>query len=468
MSRLTVYDALRGNVAGHFSTHYLPFRFLPIAYRFMKIAYLASGAAGMYCGSCLHDNTLAAALLGLGEDVVLVPIYTPIRTDERDVSEQRVFFGAINAYLQQKSRLFRHTPAWLDKLWDRPALLRLVGGFGASVDPARLGDLTVSMLRGEVGNQRKELEKLVDWLLDEVRPDVVHLSNAMMLGLARIIAQRCGPPVICSLSGEDIFLEKLRPPHYEYAKRLLVERADDAHAFTALNHYYADRMADYLSVDRRRIHVIPHGLHLDGHRARNKPVDGEPLRIGYLARICEDKGLHLLVAACELLASRKDLPRFELHAAGYLGAGDRGYLRELQGRVAQGPLAGKFYYHGEIDRQGKIQFLQSLDVFSTPSVYRESKGLPLLEAWANAVPAVVPAHGTYPELIADTGGGLLCLPQQADDLAEKLAELLGDLPRATALGLAGQQAVQTRYHAGAMAEQTRSLYLELLNPPESP
>ncbi|MCG8450481.1 MAG: glycosyltransferase family 1 protein, partial [Pirellulales bacterium] len=178
----------------------------------MKIAYLAAGAAGMYCGSCLHDNTLAAALLQLGEDVVLVPIYTPIRTDEVDVSQPRVFFGGINAYLQQKFRIFRHTPRWLDRLWDHPALLRLLAGRGASVDPAKLGDMTVSMLRGELGNQRKELDKLVDWLLDEVRPDVVHLSNSMMLGLARKIAQRCGPPVVCSLSGEDIFLEKLTPP----------------------------------------------------------------------------------------------------------------------------------------------------------------------------------------------------------------------------------------------------------------
>ena len=181
----------------------------------MKIAYLTAGAAGMYCGSCLHDNTLASALLDLGEEIVLVPIYTPIRTDEVDVSQPRVFVGGINAYLQQKFRIFRHTPGWFDRIWDHPALLRLLTGRGASIDPAKLGGMTVSMLQGELGNQHKELEKLVDWLLDEVEPDVVHLSNSMMLGLARKIAERCGPPVVCSLSGEDIFLEKLKQPHYQ-------------------------------------------------------------------------------------------------------------------------------------------------------------------------------------------------------------------------------------------------------------
>ena len=85
----------------------------------MRIAYLAAGAAGMYCGSCLHDNTLAAALLKQGEDVVLLPIYTPIRTDERDVSQPRVFIGGINAYLQQAVPLLRRTPVWLDRWLDR-------------------------------------------------------------------------------------------------------------------------------------------------------------------------------------------------------------------------------------------------------------------------------------------------------------------------------------------------------------
>ena len=428
----------------------------------MKIAYLAAGAAGMYCGSCLHDNTLATALLDLGEDVVLVPIYTPIRTDERDVSQQRVFFGGINAYLQQKIPLFRHTPRWFDRWLDHPALLRLLAGRGASVDPAKLGNMTVSMLRGEVGNQRKELDKLVDWLLKEVRPDVVHLSNSMMLGLARMIAERCGPPVICSLSGEDIFLEKLRPPHYTLARQLLCERAAEVQAFTALNKYYADFMSDYLSVPRERIHVIPHGLQLAGHGQPAQRASDAPLRIGYLARICEDKGLHLLVEACEFLTQRHKRQEIELHAAGYLGTGDRKYLLGLQTRANQGPLAGKFRYHGELDRAGKIEFLRSLDIFSTPTVYRESKGLPLLEAWANAVPAVVPDHGTFTELVADTGGGILCTPHDTGDLAEKLAQLAGDRKRARELGQAGQQAVYERYHSRAMAELTRSLYREFV------
>ena len=424
----------------------------------MRIAYLTAGAAGMYCGSCLHDNTLAAALRQTGDDVLLVPIYTPIRTDEDDVSEPRVFFGGINAYLQQKFQLFRRTPYWFDRWLDHPALLRLLAGRAASVDPKGLGELTVSMLRGESGNQSKELDKLVDWLLEDVQPQVVHLSNAMMLGLARKVAKRCGPPVVCSLSGEDLFLEKLTEPHYGQARDLLRERVNDVQGLVALNHYYADFMTEYLSVPRTQIHVIPHGLQLEGHGLRRERIAGGPLRVGYLARICHDKGLHLLVEACQLLIEQYQLRDTELHVAGYLGSSDRGYLQELRKQVAGGGLAGKFIYHGELDRAGKIDFLQSLQVFSTPTVYRESKGLPVLEAWANGVPVVVPDHGAFTELVADTDGGLLCRPHDASDLAAQLARVLEDPDLATKLGTAGKSAVQERYHAAAMASRTRQLY----------
>jgi glycosyltransferase involved in cell wall biosynthesis len=429
----------------------------------MRIAYITAGAAGMYCGSCLHDNTLAAALLDLGEDVVLVPTYTALRTDEADVSIERVFFGGINVYLQQKSAVFRHTPWWLDRLLDHPALLKGLSRRAGSVDPTRLGDLTVSMLRGEVGNQRKELKKLVHWLVTEIKPDVVHLSNSMQIGMARMLRERRGPPVVCQLSGEDLFLEKLPPPHYDQARALLCERAADVDAFVAINHYYADFMAHYLAIDRTRIHVIPHGLKLDGHGTRPEKQPHEPRVIGYLARICEDKGLHLLVEACEQLATRNDIPPFVVRVAGYLGEGDKPYLAAIEAKIAAGKLAGRFQYVGELNRAEKIAFLQSLDIFSTPTVYRESKGLPALEAMANAVPVVLPDHGSFSEMIADTRGGVLHRPHDAADLADKLAGLLRDPIRSTEFGIAGHRAIQDRYHASVMAKKTLSLYRRQTN-----
>jgi glycosyltransferase involved in cell wall biosynthesis len=427
----------------------------------LRIVYLSAGAAGMYCGSCLHDNTLAAALLEAGHDVLLVPTYTPLRTDEPDVSIRRMFFGGINVYLQQKSALFRHTPWLVDSLLDSPSLINLVTHGGPSVEAEKLGDLTVSMLAGKEGNQRKELDKLVYWLRHDVRPDVVHLSNSMFVGMAEPI-RALGVSVVCTLSGEDLFLEKLPPPHYEEARRLLREQSRHVDAFVAMNRYYADFMADYLNVPRERVHVIPHGLKLEGHGTRRpSAVDGSRT-IGYFARICPEKGLHLLVAAFEQLVADPQMPPLRLRAAGYLGNLDKPYLEKIQQRVRSWPQPERFEYLGEIDRANKIAFLQSLDVLSVPTVYRESKGLSALEAMANAVPVVLPAHGTFPELIDDTGGGLLHEPENPTALAESLKRLLLDDHRATALGRSGQQAIRDRYHSARMAEKTAELYRKLL------
>ena len=424
----------------------------------MKIVYLAAGAADMYCGSCLHDNTLAAALLDAGEDVLLVPTYTALRTDEKNVSQRRVLFGGLNVYLQQKLALFRHTPWLVDRMLDAPSLIGWLAKRSVSVDAKDLGGLTVSMLHGEEGNQRKEVEKLVHWLAEDVRPDVVHLSNSMLVGMAREIRRRLNVPVVCSLSGEDIFLEKLPPPYYEQARAALRERAADITAFVSMNRYFADFMADYLAIDRQRIRVIPHGLKLAGHGTRRCDPSAAETVIGYFARITPDKGLHHLVEAFRLLSEDAQLPPLRLRAAGYLGASDRRYLADIQVKLEKWGLLDRFEYAGELDRADKITFLQSLDLMSVPTVYRESKGLSILEAMANAVPVVLPAHGTFPELIEDTQGGRLHAPEDPRELARVLKELILDPGAAAEHGRLGQEAIRARYTAPRMAEQTLALY----------
>jgi len=407
----------------------------------MRVVSIVAGAGSMYCGACLHASTLAVALRKAGLDAVLVPAYTPVRTDEEDVAVGRVVFGGLNVFLQEKSALARHTPWFLDRLLDRPGLLRWLGRRGGRTRPEALGRLCVSMLRGEEGRQRKELEKLVDWLKRELRPDVVHLSTALLAGMARRIARSLNVPVVATLSGEDTFIERLPEPHALEALSVLRERCRELEALVALNRYYADFMATYLALGRERIHVIPPGLNLAGHRAPSEDPGREKSRseaggvtIGFLGRVCPDKGLHLLAEAFGLLAERQGLPPLRLVAAGHLADGDRGYLAE------------------------KIALLQSLDVMSLPTIWPESKGLPVLEAWANGVPVVVPDHGAFPELVADTGGGLLFAPHDPRSLAAALEQLIRDPAMAWELGRRGRDAVHDRYHADRMASQTAELY----------
>src|SRR5258708_25133629 len=145
----------------------------------IQLLHPTAGAANMYCGSCMRDNALAAELKRQGHDVVLMPVYTPTLTDEENVSENQVFFGGISVYLQQKSSLFRHTPAFVDKLlFDNEWALRKASQSSIGVDPQFLGEMTVDMLRGERGPIGKEDRKLIKWLETEPKFDVITLPFA--------------------------------------------------------------------------------------------------------------------------------------------------------------------------------------------------------------------------------------------------------------------------------------------------
>lgn len=414
----------------------------------------------MYCGSCLHDNTLAAALQNLGHEVALVPTYTPMRTDATSVSLDRVFFGALNVYLQQKAAAFRHTPGAFDRLLDRPGLIQRAARLGASTDPTELGDLTWSILQGEEGFQAKELAKLVDWLRDDFRPDVVHLTNSMFAGFARRLKRDLGVPVVCSLQGEDLFLNHLREPWRDRVRELLAVRVRDVDAFQVSSAWYAGFMADYLGgIDRERMFVVPLGLTLEGHDGEPRAMN-DPPTVGYLARICPEKGLHVLVEAFRLLEGK-----VRLRVAGWLGERDRRYLEDLESRIAGWGLSGLYERVGEVDRPGKIRFLQTLDVLSVPTIYLEPKGLFVLEALANGVPVVQPRHGAFPEMIEATGGGLLVEPDSPEELARGIETLLGDPGLRQELGRRGREAVHARFHDRAEAEATVRVYERLLAEP---
>ena len=429
----------------------------------MKIAYIAAGAAGMYCGTCIHDNTLAAALQAKGHEVALIPTYTPIRTDEADVSIDRIFFGGINVYLQQKLALFRHTPWLFDRLFDAPALLNGLSRFSASTNAKDLGELTVSVLQGEDGRQKKELTKLVKWLQDTYRPDIVQLTNSMFVGFAKEIKRALDVPVVCAFQGEDIFLEALIEPYKSHALDLLQARASDVDAFIAPCQYYADFMARFLDIPAERINVVKLGLNLDGHGVnQGQPTGDVPFVIGYLARICPEKGLHLLVDAFHQLTQQVDGNQIRFKAAGYLNKRDEPYFDEIVKQIETWGLTDSFEYWGEIDRPQKIQFLNSLHVLSVPTTYKESKGLYVLEALANGVPVVQPRHGAFPELIAETGGGITVDAESPDAIAAGILQLMRNKALRRELGCAGKDAVHRAYSDDAMANETLAVYRAIL------
>jgi glycosyltransferase involved in cell wall biosynthesis len=409
----------------------------------MKILSITAGAGGMYCGSCLRDNALAAELVTRGHDVTLLPLYTPLRTDEPNVSRPNVLFGGISVYLQQHSKLFRRTPRFIDRLLDSPRLISAFADRSVSTDPRLLGELTISMLEGRAGVLRKEFDKLLDWLAGEPKPDVVNITNSMLIGLARPLREALGRPICCTLQGEDLFLEGLIEPYKSRAVALIRRQVHDVDRFVAVSEYYASFMATYLQIPADRMSVVPIGINMAGFESGKTSTD-DVFRIGYFARIAPEKGLHVLAAAFERLRQRvKGHARLEI--GGYLAPARRAYLAGVQRSLEQAGLSGDVTYRGEVDRAGKIAFLRELDVLSVPATYDEPKGVFLLESMACGVPVVQPRRGAFTEIVEKTGGGLLVRADDVESLAEGLDTLWRDRTLREQLGRLGHQGVSARY-----------------------
>jgi glycosyltransferase involved in cell wall biosynthesis len=424
----------------------------------LKILAITAGAAQMYCGSCIRDNALAAALKEQGHDIILAPVYTPTLTDEPNVSQAKVLFGGISVYLEQYLGLFRKTPAFLDRLWDAPWALKLAARRSIQVNPRRLGEMTVSMLQGEAGHQRKEIEKLTAWLRSETPPpEIVTLPNSLLLGLARPIRDAIGRPVCCTLQGEDLFLSGLEEPYQSQALELIRRHVEDADAFAAVSEFHAGFMRRYLRIPEHKMHVIPLGINLGGNNPEYR-FRTNCFTVGFFARLAPEKGLHVLADTYVKLRRETDFSGCTLEAAGYLAPEHHAYLRGIERKMKDAGLAHEFRYRGVLDRAHKIDFLRSLDILSVPSTYDEPKGIFLLEAMANGVPVVQPRRGSFPEIVNRTGGGILVEPDDPDSLGQGILAMWRDPARVRELGDKGAQGVRAHYSAARMAERALEVY----------
>jgi len=430
----------------------------------MRIVQITAGAGGRICGSCLHDNALVRALRDRGRDAILVPAFVPTTTDEENVAIDRVVMGGVNVWLQEHVPLLRYTPSFLDRPLDSRRLLDWLSSRTGSARAADLGPLTVSTLRGEAGRQRKEVAKLARWLATEIRPDVVHLSNALLLGLARTIREATGAGIVASLSGEDVFIEQLPAPYREQTWAMLRERAADVDRFVALNGFFAGFMGGRLGLPTAKVEVVPHGVDLTvfpaapPDLAARRRARGGRLRIGFLARACPEKGLDQALKALAILAQDRDV---ELVAAGATVEAERVFLAGCLALAETQGLADRFEWRGQVDRAGKLALLGAIDLFMLPTTHPEAKGLSVIEAMAAGVPVVAADHGTFPELLDGERAGLLHAPRDPADLARVIATLADDPDRAAACGRHGHALARSRHSAAAMAAGHEAVYAEV-------
>lgn len=418
----------------------------------MKLVFLTPGTGSYYCGVCMRDNALAKELIRTGHDAVMLPMYLPLSLDESAAGtrEQEIFYGGINVYLQQKFAIFRKTPRSVDRWLDARGLLRWVAKFSGMTGGAEIGELTHSMLLGEEGNQVKELDRLIEFLRAE-RPDAVWLSTALLVGMARRIRQDVGVPVLCSLQGEDSFLDTLVEPWRTRCWEALAERAQDVSTFLAPSRYFAELMTKRMRLREGQAAIVPNGMSLEDFGEPALPPK-KPI-IGYFARFTEGKGLGLVVNAFIRLKQAGRFPETKLRCAGAMTAEDAAYLEGLKKKLASAGCEQDVEFLPNVTREEKVQFLRTLTFLCVPATYGEAFGLYLIEAMALGVPVIQPRHAAFPEIVEATGGGVLFEPGDIAALVEAWESLLADPERAAELGRAGREIVHRDYAMPRFAER---------------
>lgn len=417
----------------------------------VKIVFLTPGTGSFYCGTCMRDNALARALRDMGHDALMVPMYLPPTLDEPSAATGApLFFGGVNVYLKQVLPWMRRAPRWLERLLDSPSTLAAAAKRAGMTQARDLGPLTLSMLRGEEGNQSRQLDDLVDWLAGDGRAEVIVLSNVLLVGLAGRIRERTGAKVVCTLHGEDTFLDALPEPDRTDCWQTIHDRANHVDHWVAVSAYHADLMANRMNIDRRRIDVVHNGIDTSGFLEAG--FTGPPT-IGYLARMCPPKGLHQLVDAWNVLKARPGWQDVRLRVIGAMTEGDRDYADQQHQRAISAADPAHVEFFPNVDRETKIRLLSGCTLLSVPAPYGESFGLYLLEALAAGVPCVQPRSGAFPEVLGATGGGLLVSPDDPEALAEAWETLLREPGQARALGDQGRRTVRKQFSTAAMARR---------------
>ena len=410
----------------------------------------------------MRDNELIKSLKALGHEIHMVPMYLPISIDDHEKTDETpIFYGAINIYFKEIFPFYRHAPMWLEKLLDSRSLLRFAAKKSGSTRASGLEEMTISMLMGEEGHQASELDHLIQFLAGEIKPDVVHLSNALLLGLAHRLKNDLGIKVICSLQDENEWIDLMSDEYQNKVWDLMAEKAVNVDIFVAASNYYSKMVQDKLKIPPEKIRMVYSGIDLDGYMISSLPFN--PPVIGYLCRMSEHFGLGIVIDAFIRLKHDLRFKNLKLYVTGGYTGDDKTFVNKMLRKISKHGFKKDVTIFEEFNKEKRIQFLKSLTLLSVPVPTGEALGAYQLEALAAGVPIVQPNVGGYPEFIEATGGGIIYEPNDGENLAKAMASLLTNPDQVRKLGNCGRKNVLEKYSISNMAEKMIEIYESILN-----
>jgi glycosyltransferase involved in cell wall biosynthesis len=427
----------------------------------MKIIYLITGSGGsFYCGNCYRDMIYVRAIRKVpGISASAIPLYLPPDETNSDSGfDRNVFFGAISMYLREKVPFLRNMPAAFDKLFDSAPMLRMAARRSGTTNTEGLEDMTISMIKGERAFPEKELMRLVKYLGENGKPDILHLSNALIIGLARQIKKHMNVRIVCSLLNEDDWIDDMAEPYRSDAWRLIAEEADNVDMFITPSNYYRETFLSKTGYRGNNIAVVPLAVESSGvstiRRKDNFPA------LGYFSRLNAHNGFDKVVDVFIYLREKKMLPDLTLHVSGGYTGSDKRFISGQIKKVKSAGLEGSFILHPEFHGPGKEEFFSNIDIMSVPVRKHDGYGLYILEANLLGVPVVQPHTGAFPEIIEKTDGGITYNPDTTKSFAESLVRLFSDSGLRSRLGSNGRENVLREFSLEKMAEGLSAVYSE--------
>ncbi len=426
----------------------------------MNIIQIIPGSGGsFYCGNCLRDSKFIVALREQGHEVIKIPMYLPIFADEHDIDKIPVFYGAVSIYLKQLYPIFRKAPAWIDRLLNSRPILKLAASMAGSTNAKGLEELTVSMLLGENGKQNEELERLIDWVEDHYKPDIIHISNALLLGLAHRIKERLKVPVVCSLQDEDVWVDAMGSDFRDQIWKLMTEKAKYIDLFIGVSHYFSEVMKQRMLIPDQKVRSLYLGVDPDDYDFI--PPNEKSRNIGFISRMCHENGLDILVGAFILLKKKQGFDDVKLKLTGGSTGSDIKYLKKIKKSIRKEDLESQVDFIDEFEDNDRLGFFSQVTVISVPVRNGEAFGMYLLESMASGIPVLQPAIGAFPEIINLAGGGLIYEPNTPDALCEALATILCDPVLLNSLGLTARKGVEQEFNIHEHAKEMIEVYAEL-------
>ncbi len=426
----------------------------------MNIIQIIPGSGGsFYCGNCLRDSKYVDALRKQGHQVVKIPMYLPLFSDEHDIGEIPIFYGAIAMYLKQVYPVFRNMPGWFEKMLNSKPMMKMAASMAGSTRAKGLEDMTISMLLGELGQQKEELDKMVDWIVDHCKPDIIHISNALLLGLARRLKEKTGVPVLCSLQDEDVWVDAMQPQFQQRIWDLMHERAEDVDALVAVSNYFAGEMKKRMSLSAEKIHTFYLGV--DAADYLYIPVNEKPRNVGYISRMCHKDGFDIVVDAFIDLKKKPGFEDVKLIATGGLTGDDKKFLKEQKQKIKDNNLEDSFEIIEEFEGDARHNFFGKVSMVSVPVRVGEAFGMYLLESMASGIPVVQPALGAFPEIAKKSGGGVTYSPNTPEKLSETWADLLSNPEKLEKLSRDGYEGTKKYFNIHNHAAEIIGLYERL-------